>query len=235
MDRANLDLSLQLPRDMFHQLILDVCAALPRPLSDDPDALIRRDNAAMADIASFLPANGDEADIAGMIVITTAEARECLRAMRAHPTDSDPARDLRMQSERMMRQARGFRSLLLRVQAARRKREADPVERDKAAWNEHCIIGLMAEALGRDAPAAMAPPQPQPQPEAEAKPPPFEQLSEAEQYAVMYPRRAALIRRLGGLPQPCDFGPPEAALVRAIIATDTPIMRAVDRDEPGSG
>ena len=103
-----------------------------------------------------------------------------------------------------MRASRGARSLLLRVQADRRKREADNVSLDRAAWLEHCTIGLMADALGRTPPAPMAePPPPPPAPMAEPPPPPPaptpseeawpqpDPLAEADQYAIMYPSHAA--------------------------------------------
>jgi hypothetical protein len=53
-------------------------------------------------------------------------------------------------------------------------------------------------------------------------------IAEAEQYAIIYPQRAARIRVLGGLPQPLDFGPPSPELVHAIITGDTPTLRALD-------
>ena len=46
------------------------------------------------------------------------------------------------------------------------KREADYAATEKAAWIEHCAIGLMAQALGRAPPAPVAePPPPVPAPE----------------------------------------------------------------------
>src|SRR4051794_3562944 len=110
------------------------------------------------------------------------------------------------------RVARATRSRLMRVQAERRKREADNVATDKAAWAEHCAIGLMAQALPGAASAAVTeppPPAPDPLPDAEPQAGP---IAEAERYAIIYPQRAALIRSLGGLPAKCDFGPPEADL-----------------------
>ena len=46
----------------------------------------------------------------------------------------------------------------------------------------------------------------------------------------MYPRRAACIRALGGLPQPCDFGPPSPELVHAIVTGTSPTLLALDRE-----
>jgi hypothetical protein len=57
---------------------------------------------------------------------------------------------------------------------------------------------------------------------------------EAEQYAIHYPKRAQLIRRLGGLPANCSFGPPEPDLVRAIVIGTSPALRALDQPETGA-
>ncbi|HET8995471.1 MAG TPA: hypothetical protein VFN42_02275 [Acetobacteraceae bacterium] len=54
---------------------------------------------------------------------------------------------------------------------------------------------------------------------------------EAERYAIIYPERARLIRRLGRLPSPCTFGPPEKPLLRAIIAGSSPALCALDGPE----
>ena len=58
---------------------------------------------------------------------------------------------------------------------------------------------------------------------------PSDLLTEAEQYAVIYPQRAALIRRLGRLPDNPSFGPPEPALVRALVHGRTPVLLALDQ------
>jgi hypothetical protein len=48
MDPAKPDLTLQLPRDVYHQVIHTLRAALP-PVTDAPEDLVHRDNAAIAD------------------------------------------------------------------------------------------------------------------------------------------------------------------------------------------
>ena len=162
-----------------------------------------------------------------MVVAANAQAMECLRLARVYPGDPNFVLKCTAQSASMMRQARAARSLLLRVQAERRKREADGVALGKAAWVEHCAVGLMALALGRAPPEPMAEPEPTPMPEPEPDDA-FARLGEAEQYALIYPRRAALIRSLGGLPDRCDFGPPEPDLVRAIVTGTSATLRALD-------
>src|SRR5450755_1955631 len=197
------DLSLQLPRDMYYQVIHTLCGSLPPPVSASPEDRTRRDNAAIAQVACLLPANADEANLAAQYVAASAQALDSLRQARENPSDAARALQCTAQSACMMRQARGARSLLIRVQAVRQKREADNASLDRAAWLEHCTIGLMADALGRtEPPAPMAePPPPQAAPIAaeEAWPQP-DPVADAEQYAITYPRRAALIRSLGCLP-----------------------------------
>jgi hypothetical protein len=215
------DLSLLLPRHMFYQLIHTLCGCLPLPVSDSPEDRVRRDNAAIAYIASLLPANADEANIAAQYVAANAQALDCLRLAREHPADSMHAMKLTALSIGMMRQARAARSLLMRVQAQREKREADAGALDKASWAEHCIIGLLADALGRDAPAPLDETVQDAEPQVDL-------VAEAEQYAITHPRRAALIRAHGGLPPRCDFGPPDPELLHAIVTGSSPILCALD-------
>ena len=235
------DLSLQLPRDMYYQVIHTLCGSLPPPVSASPEDRTRRDNAAIAQVACLLPANADEANIAAQYVAANAQALDSLRQARENPSDAARALQCIAQSANMMRQARGARSLLMRVQAARQKREADNASLDKAAWLEHCTIGLMADALGR-APAPMAePPPPQPAPIAaeEAWPRPAP-VADAEPIAIARPRRAALIRSLGRLPDAAiaeldaTVSPPPPEVAHATVAGVSPIQRALDRPAEAS-
>jgi hypothetical protein len=228
------DLTLQLPRDLYYEVIRTLRAALPPPVPDSEENLIRRDNAAIADVASLLPANGEEVALAAQFVAANAQALHCLRLAHEHAANPSRVLQCTAQSASMMRQARGARALLLRVQAARQKREADGVATGKAAWIEHCAVALMADALGRYPPAPVAePPPPEPEPAPQSEPAdPFSRLTEAEQYALTYPRRAALIRALGGLPARCDFGPPAPELVAAIVAGTSPHLRTLDVPAP---
>jgi hypothetical protein len=220
------DLTSQLPRDIYYQVIHTLRAGLPPPLTDAAEDLARRDNAAIGAVACLLPANAEEADLAAQFVAANAQAMECLRLARVHAADVTRVLKCTAQSANMMRQARGARSLLLRVQTVRQKREADNAGTDKAAWIEHCAIGLMAEALGRAqaAPTAEPPPVQVPVPEPADT---FGLLTEAEQYAIIYPRRAALIRSLGRLPDKCDFGPPAPEPVHAIVTGTSPTLCAL--------
>jgi hypothetical protein len=170
----------------------------------------------------MLPASAEEATIAVRCVAAHAQAIDSLRLARQSPDDAAHVMRCSAQSAAMMRAANGARSLLLRVQAARAKREATPETCDKAAWVENCAAGLMLGALGEAPPTS-------PAPAAEDR---FASLSEAEQYATLHPERAAAIRGLGRLPDDCGFGPPDPALVAAIITGTSPILRRLDRPPP---
>jgi hypothetical protein len=218
-----IDLAYQLPRDMYHQLIHAVCAALPAPIIDTPENRVRRDNAAIAQIASMLPANAEEANLAAQQVLAQAEALDLLRLVRGQDPDDKRIPQWTTRSLGMMRQATTIRRLLLRLQSDRQKREANNQALDQANWIEHCAISLMADALGRPQPAPIA--QPAPEPADEPHP---DLLTEAEQYAIDHPHRAALIHFHGGLPARPDFVPPSLELAYTIANGTTPILRALD-------
>jgi hypothetical protein len=223
------DITRLLPRHIYYQVIHTLRATLA-PVSDTPEDLARRDNAAIAQVACLLPANADEANLAALYVAAGAYAMDCLRLAREHAPDHVWVLKCGAQAASTMRQARATRSLLLRVQAERQKRQADQAAVDAAARTEHCAIGLMAEALETEGggtqpaamPAAMAePPAPNP-----AKPAGI--AADAERYALSHRKRAALIRTLGHLPDKLDFGPLSPQLVAAIVTGNSPVLRSLD-------
>jgi hypothetical protein len=59
--------------------------------------------------------------------------------------------------------------------------------------------------------------------------PKLDLMAEAEHYAVIYPERAALIRRIGRVPDNASFGPPDDDLVQALVTARTPALAALDR------
>ncbi|MEJ0015077.1 MAG: hypothetical protein WDN25_00660 [Acetobacteraceae bacterium] len=176
----------------------------------------------------MLPANIEEAKIAARAVSADAQASDCIRHARRWFSDHAAAMRCHAQASLMMRTANAARALLLRLQTARHKREAVTANCDKDAWTEHCAAGLMA--AGRD--AAPAPPAPPPAPPAahEDAGEMFARYDEAEQYAVTYPQRGAEIRAYGGVPPTARYGPPEPEMVRALIASTSPILRKIDQD-----
>ena len=245
------DITLRLAADAYYHLVSTLCLALPPPPSDHPDDLTRRNHAAVARIAALVPVNAAEADLAAMFVAASEQWKDCLRlAQRPETTPEMPAKR-RAQAIGMMREAQGALRLLLKLQEARRKRDADPAACTSAEWMEHCAIRLMAEALSpavAQAPSAepQAPPMPEPQPEPAAAPEfafaeeeieldpacpgPRSGVAEAEHYAVLYPERAALIRRLGRVPADVSFGPPDPDIVQALVTARTPALAALDRE-----
>lgn len=227
------DPTLLLPRDYYYQLIHTLRAALPPPVTDSLEDLARRDNAAIAQVAALLPATADEASLAAQVVAANAAAMDCLRLAQEHRGDPKLFLKSNALAISMMRQAHAARTLLQRVQAERQRLAADGPATDKAAWIESCAIGLMTDALGGARPAAVAePPPPAAQPQAEE--PVADPIAAAEQYAIIHPQFAAHIRALGGLPETIVPGldptvdPPSPELVQAIVAGNSPALRALD-------
>ena len=221
----------QLVRDSYRHLVLTLRAALPTPVPNTPEALSRRDHAAIAEVASLRPANPAEAALAAQYVAANAQAMDTLGRARSAGTDHDLARKCAARAIDMMRQAEGAIQLLLRVQAARQDIEAD----NTATWTESGASGLAARILA-GAPAANAPSVPPPAttttPES-ASPRDTQQaavIAAAEEYARVYPLRAAMIRRLRRVPEHVSFAPPEAAVVGALITGQkTLALKALDR------
>jgi hypothetical protein len=123
----------------------------------------------------------------------------------------------------MMRQMHVALGKLERRQVTREKAEAEmqPAAMQRAGrWFREATV-----------PAEPAPP---PGPEPATPPQEFGALTEAEQYAVLYPERAARIRAARGLPAPLDFGPPETTLIDALVSGSSPILQALDRPPPVS-
>ena len=102
MEHATTDPTLRLPADMFYQLIHTLRVALP-VVSGSPEDVTRRDHAAIAEVASMLPANAHEAKLAAVIVAAEAESLECLRQVREHPADSAVGVKFSARSATMMR------------------------------------------------------------------------------------------------------------------------------------
>ena len=213
----------QLQRQIYLQLVSDLLDMLPSPPNPGPDqraALERRIKAATAQVSAMLPANAEEASLAARAVAAGAHYDDCMREAVRQAADPRLALKLRAQAASMGREQRGFRSLLLRLQAARQKREADDKAREAAAWTEHCVTGLMTQAV-EAVPAEERVAADTAKREAKLH-------AEADLYAIVHPRRTQLIRRARGVPAECDFGPPGAALVRAIVSGDSQHLRAAD-------
>jgi hypothetical protein len=225
------DLTHHLTRDLYYQIVHALRGALPLPVTDSPEDCIRRDNSIIAQVASLLPANADEVILATQYIAANAHALDCLRLAHQHEANTPLAMKCTAQSSSMFRAARGARAQLLRAQAAREKRQTDNAARDKDAGIERAAIGLMADAMTLAPPDAMAEPLPPPlpAPEAEDK---AGALTEAEKYALAHPKRAALIRSIGGLPRKLNFGPMSRGLVADIVHGKSPILQALGKKPP---
>ena len=179
--------------------------------------------------ASLLPGNADEAHLAARVAAADAYAMDCLRLAhdcRAAPMLFPMHRPGRLHD----REAHGARAQLMRIQAERRKREADNATRDQAAWIEHCAIGLMMQAQPGAAPVVMPDPPP---------PPPRPRTGAGRRTPHRPGRRGRPVRdhvSAACRAHPCPGRPAAAArfrrasaeLVRAIIAGDSPGLRALD-------
>ena len=221
-----------LPKAVFRTLVADIYAAIPSPTLTDPELIADRVHSAIAEIASMVPANADECGIALRVITADAQAKDAIRQARQLFNDPTPAMKCQAQASLMMRTANAARAMLLRVQSVRRKREAIPAACNQDAWTIHATESLLLAADGQTVPAPPPPPATEPEP-----PPPhpnddnfIAQYDEAEQYALMYPSRAAEIRAHGGVPPTARYGRPEPKLVREIIASTSPILQQIDQE-----
>lgn len=308
-------------RDHYHR-IHSLTRGLPPPLDDTPEALLARNDAAIAQMADMLPTNANEVALAAQCVAARAQADDVMLALRGHPRDSATAIKLNSQYIAMVRASLGAHGHLKRAQAVRHKRETDDAALNADMWTQHINTNSMQRALAARAapgvvedgaprlatdiaeppapaaepalsaiepgpaapppasaaaPAAAASPLPalaaaaplasavvavlpslpaaglarQPGPDvrapdaaprqssqsgASAADDPLRDLdAEVEYYIAVYPKRAREIRRYGGLPPNCSFGPPDDDLVRALVASTSPALRELDEMTHGAG
>ena len=215
------DPSAQLPRAMFYQLVHTLRRTLAPPVTDSPEDLIRRDSAAIAQVAALLPANADEADLAAKYVAAGSRAMECFRLAHKYHGSADLMLKFTAQAASMLRESRAARTMLMRVQAERQKRASDGAANEAAAATERTALELMARALA-DAPRTA-------EPAGEMR----DVAAEADAYALLHRKRAALIRSLGRLPDRLDFGPLSPELVRQIVTGTSEVLRSLDAKPPG--
>src|SRR5579862_349565 len=114
----------QLPADAYYHLVRTLCLTLPPPPTDSADDLVRRNHAAITRIAALVPANAAEADLAAEFVAASEQWKDCLRLAQLSATP-EGALKCRAQALSMMREAKSALRLLLKLQEAREKREAD--------------------------------------------------------------------------------------------------------------
>jgi hypothetical protein len=216
------------PDRLAREIYADLCRDLPPPSPDTPEARTARDERAMAAVAALIPENAYEAELAALIVAKVFHSKHALHDASQPDLTVDARNNLRNQASRMDRDSQSGLRNLLRLQAVRHKAEdaARPAAMERAGyWYKDSL-----EMAGR--PLPLLAPEP-----ADDAPPPGEpprrvlsQMDPAEQFAALYPQRAALIRAYGGLPPNINFGAPEPDLVAAIVASTSPIMLALDQE-----
>lgn len=221
-----------LPPSIAREVFANLCATLPPPVTDTPEARAARDETAMAAVAALHPADAFEALLAAQIVEADAHAKDCLRLAVQPGQDPEAARRCRAQASAMMRHMQSGLRALQRTQSMRETAEAamHPAAMERAGyWLRDASAPLPAAS-----PAQAEAPQPIVLQPADAPPDPdraeprFSDLTDAEQYAAVYPDRAARIRAHGGLPMRLDFGPPAPEVVDALVNGTSPILRALD-------
>ena len=215
------------PDRLAREIYAELCGDLPPPSPDTPEARTARDERAMAAVAALIPENAFEAELATQIVAQVFHAKHALRDASRPNLTVDALNNHRNQASRMDRDSQSGVRNLLRVQAERRKAEdaARPAAMERAGyWYKDSL-----EMAGRPLPTLTTQPADD-APTPDEPPTSFSRWTPAEQFAAIYPQRAALIRAFGGLPPNIDFGAPEPDLVAAIVTSTSPMMLELDRE-----
>jgi hypothetical protein len=207
----------------YREYFAELCRELPPVPDEDPEARAARQNSAMDAVVALHPDNAFEARLAVRIVSTDAHAADALRSAALAAGDPERVRQCRAQAASMARQSDAALRALLRIQATREKQEAamHPAAMGRAGyWFKE------VSAPGPDRDPGPTPAQPKPEP----KPAPPDIDAEARLYAALYPERVARIREAGGLPPRLDFGPPEPAIVAALLRGVVPPSEPQSRE-----
>lgn len=149
-------LAARLPPGIHYQLVHTFCEALPAPLSDSPEHLALRNEAAISHVAALQPANIAEAELAALHVIALQQVKSAVRLAEDPATPLPWVVKCRAQAHSMMRQAQGALRALERMQARRQKTQANEEARDYAATISYHALSQMTEALNAPPP----PPRP---------------------------------------------------------------------------
>jgi hypothetical protein len=210
-----------IPQPLSRAICADLIGNLPPPADDSPEQRELRDERAITALAHYIPENAAEAELAADIVAAEFRAKDALRCANRFPNDLAAVERCLRQHALMMRTMHGGLRALLRLQA----------ERHKLEHAGHPVALLRAGHLH----SGTLPPEPEPPPAAAPEPQPtamprYEDMTEAEQYAVIYPDRAAAIRRHGGMPPGAKYPPPDDAVFRDIITGNGPVFLALDAE-----
>jgi hypothetical protein len=129
--------STNLSTHLYYQVVYTLTDLLPPPLDNTPDALRTRNRAAIAKVASMLPVNANEVDLAAQCIAARAQAEDILRLLRENTDDIHLVMRLNAQYSSMVRTSLSVHGRLMRVQAARQKREAIEGAATEDAWTLH--------------------------------------------------------------------------------------------------
>jgi hypothetical protein len=140
----------------YYQLIHTLCAYLPPPLDDTPEALLIRNQAAVAKVAAMAPVNADEADIAAHCVGAREMANDVRRLIGVHADDIKLVMKLIAQYAHLERTAVSIRNQLSRVQAVRQQRGVSAAIENKDDWVRYRAALDMQRALDAGPPCATA-------------------------------------------------------------------------------
>jgi hypothetical protein len=211
-----------IPEPLSRAICADLIRNLPAPADNTPEQRALRDERAITALAHYIPENAAEAELAADIVAAEFHAKDALRAATRFVNDLPAADRCRRQHALMMRTMHGGLRALLRLQAERQK--AEDANRPAAMLRAgHLHSGTLPPEpeLPPCQPGAAPEPQPAPMPK-------YEDMTEAEQYAVLYPDRTAAIRQDHGMPPGAKFPPPDRAIISEIVTSNSPVFLALD-------
>ena len=218
----------KLSASLTRELYADLANGIPSQPGETPETCAERIENAMAAIGALHPEDAYEARMAADIILGQAAAKDAYA--QAYEYRADPAIGLRCrdQAKGMVRQYSALARDLTRRQAQRDKayNESHPATMERAGY---WFRGVSIPPPKPDpAPAQAEAPPPTPEPEEDK----FRNMTEAEKYAAMYPRRSAAIRAAGGLPPNPGFPPPEPGMVEQLLASTSPIVVDADKEFP---
>ena len=141
------DPSIHLLTAVYHQLVHTLIEVLPPPRGGTPVGMEARKLSAIGKIAALAPLNADEADLAVHCIAARAQADEMLRLARLNEHDPALAGRLNAEYRSTMRLWLAVYTRLKRVQAERRKRDANAETANEDAWARHIAERSMLAVL----------------------------------------------------------------------------------------
>ena len=131
----------------YYQLLHNLITYLPPPVVNTPEAMLARNQAAIAKVADLLPVDTNESDLAAQCVAARAQAEDVMRLIRRHAADINVVMRLNAQYTSMVRASLSAHARLQRVQALRRKHEPVADAHSTDEWTRHIVASSMQQAL----------------------------------------------------------------------------------------